>query len=86
MAEQQPINERRIPVYIELKSLEGELNDDWIVDYIIKTAEIKRINLNQNDLEKLIASNEVTYFFDGLDKVAEKYRTAGNDQFHIKQA
>jgi len=69
------LENRKIPIYIELKSLDQFLDKDWIIEYLQKTAQIANIKLEESQLRKLLENNsEVIYFFDGIDEVPAQFR------------
>jgi len=79
-----------IPLYIELKSLDGELTHEWIAQYIVKTNSIISSKHNTGDVGKykaidygpfraedilfLLENNAVTFFIDGLDEIPHTHR------------
>jgi|GEM_PF-1845171 len=67
------LENRKIPLYIELKSLDQALDTDWMTDYVLRTAAIANIPLKQEQVEELINSHQVVYFFDGIDEISESY-------------
>ena len=70
------LRDQKVPLYIELKSLDRNLDQHWIEDYISKSASIANKDLSLSEITALIVGNQVVYFFDGLDEVEEEYRYA----------
>ncbi len=68
--------DRKIPIYIELKSLDRPFDDFWICDYIKKSGNTMGIDFKDEMayVEQLIQDDEITYFFDGLDEVKDAFR------------
>ena len=64
----------RVPVFIELKSLEGEFSLDSIFSYLSKKENGKDAPISDEDLKGLIFKNQLVYFLDGLDEVEEGER------------
>ncbi|WP_121201223.1 NACHT domain-containing protein [Mucilaginibacter gracilis] len=74
LTEHELLRQKKIPLYIELKSLDRKLDHHWIVDYISKSAAVANKSLSQRQITALLTSNEVIYFFDGVDEVLQQYR------------
>jgi hypothetical protein len=68
------LEREKIPLYIELKSLNTVLDKDWITDYIIRSANIAHTKLSNDEVKTLLESKSIVYFFDGLDEVDIQFR------------
>jgi len=69
------LNDKKIPLYVELNSLKEPLTEEWIAKYVDKSSKVLGIKqLDAKDLKELINSHEVVYFFDGLDEVHKDVR------------
>jgi len=68
------LNRVKIPLYIELTSINKNLSTDWMADYASKTAEIAEIELKREHVKWLIEKNQVVFFFDGIDEMLPPYR------------
>jgi hypothetical protein len=68
------LRDKKLPLYIELKSLDRKLDHKWIVNYVSKAAQTLNHPLNEKQLLALINKQQVIYFFDGLDEVQQRYQ------------
>lgn len=68
------LKDKKLPLYIELKSLDRKLDHKWIVNYVSKAAQTLNHPLNEKQLLSLINKKQVIYFFDGLDEVQQRYQ------------
>ncbi len=69
------LKDAKIPLFVDLKSMDSDLTIDWIAEYISKSAAGSgNKGLDSKSIKAMIEAKEVIFYFDGLDEVAIGYR------------